>query len=54
MLRGLDKLIEEETGIPVFVANDPLSCVVIGTGRVMEEVRSNPQLRKVLVSASRD
>jgi rod shape-determining protein MreB len=54
LLRGLDRLIQEETGIPVYVANDPLSCVVIGTGRVMEEIRSNPRLRKVLVQASGD
>ncbi|MGI8923901.1 MAG: rod shape-determining protein [Fimbriimonadales bacterium] len=54
LLRGLDQLIQEETGIPVVVANDPLSCVVLGTGRVMEEIRANPQLRKVLVRASKD
>lgn len=52
LLRGLDRLISEETGIPVVIAHDPLSCVVVGTGRVMEEVRLNPQLRKVLVQAS--
>jgi rod shape-determining protein MreB len=54
LLRGLDRLIQGETGIPVYVANDPLSCVVIGTGRVMEEIRGNPRLRKVLVQASLD
>jgi rod shape-determining protein MreB len=54
LLRGLDRLIQDETGIPVIVAQDPLSCVALGTGRVMEEIRANPQLRKVLVKASRD
>lgn len=54
LLRGLDRLIQEETGIPVVIAHDPLSCVVIGTGRVTEEIRTNPQLRKVLVQASKD
>jgi rod shape-determining protein MreB len=54
LLRGLDLLIQEETGIPVLIAHDPLSCVAVGTGRVMEEIRVNPQLRKVLVAASRD
>lgn len=54
LLRGIDRLISDETGIPVVVAHDPLSCVVIGTGQVMEEVHRNPQLRKVLVQASRD
>jgi rod shape-determining protein MreB len=33
LLRGLDALLGEVTGIPVIVADDPLSCVVIGTGQ---------------------
>jgi rod shape-determining protein MreB len=32
-LRGLDALLSEVTGIPVIVADDPLSCVAIGTGQ---------------------
>ena len=40
MLRGLDKLISAATGIPVYVAEDPLSCVAIGTGRALEEYRA--------------
>ncbi len=36
LLRGLDKLISHETGIVVHIADDPLSCVAIGTGRVLE------------------
>ncbi len=51
MLEGLDRLIARETSMPVHVADDPLSCVVIGTGRVLEEIQSNPLLRKVLRSA---
>jgi len=35
MLRGLDRLIAEETGIPTRVADDPLSCVAIGTGVIV-------------------
>jgi rod shape-determining protein MreB len=54
LLRGIDRLIADETGIPVVVAHDPLSCVVIGTGRVMQEVQASPQLRKVLVQAYKD
>lgn len=50
LLRGLDKLIAHETGMPVRVANDPLSCVVIGTGRVLDQLDSTPALRKVLKS----
>jgi rod shape-determining protein MreB len=36
ILRGLDRLIAEETGIPTRVADDPLSCVAIGTGKVLD------------------
>ncbi|MGQ9880533.1 MAG: rod shape-determining protein [Armatimonadota bacterium] len=53
LLRGLDYLITKETGIPVHVAADPLSCVVIGTGRVLEEIETNPSLRKVLIGTNR-
>ncbi len=40
LLRGLDKLIFAATGIPTYVAEDPLSCVAIGTGRALEEMRA--------------
>lgn len=50
LLEGLDKLLYRETSMPVHIATDPLSCVVIGTGRVLEEINTNPQLRKVLKS----
>jgi rod shape-determining protein MreB len=53
LLRGLDCLIAKETGMPVHVAPDPLSCVVIGTGRVLEEIETNPSLRKVLIGTNR-
>jgi rod shape-determining protein MreB len=36
ILRGLDRLIAEETGIPTRVADDPLSCVAKGTGAVLD------------------
>lgn len=38
MLRGLDRLISKETGLPVRVAEDPLFCVVRGVGKVLEEL----------------
>ncbi|MBF0624960.1 MAG: rod shape-determining protein [Magnetococcales bacterium] len=38
LLRGLDKLLSEETGLPVIIAEDPLSCVVLGSGRALEEL----------------
>jgi rod shape-determining protein MreB len=38
LLRGLDILLREETGLPVTVAEDPLSAVVMGTGKVLDEL----------------
>ncbi len=46
LLRGIDKLISEETGLPVHIADDPLTAVVVGTGKVLDEIR---YLRKVTV-----
>ncbi|MFM5955404.1 MAG: rod shape-determining protein [Novosphingobium sp.] len=37
LIRGLDDFLREETGLPVSIAEDPLSCVALGTGRAMEE-----------------
>jgi len=39
LLKGLDTLISHETGIVVHVAADPLSCVVLGTGHVLENFK---------------
>ena len=36
LLRGLDVLINRETGMPVHVAEDPLDCVVMGTGKCLD------------------
>jgi rod shape-determining protein MreB len=38
LLRDLDRLLMEETGLPVIVADDPLTCVVRGSGRALEEM----------------
>jgi rod shape-determining protein MreB len=38
LLRGIDKLIAEQTGLPVHVADDPLSAVAEGTGVVLNEL----------------
>ncbi|HLJ54452.1 MAG TPA: rod shape-determining protein [Chthonomonadaceae bacterium] len=48
LLEGMDRLIMRETGMPVHVAEDPLSCVVKGTGKVLEALDNNPILRRVL------
>ena len=36
LLRGLDRLLSEETGLPVIVAEDPLTCVARGGGKAIE------------------
>jgi len=38
LLNGLDSLISKETGLPVTVADDPLLCVVLGAGKVLDEL----------------
>jgi rod shape-determining protein MreB and related proteins len=38
LLHGLDTLLREETGLPVSIAEDPLSAVVLGTGRVLDHI----------------
>ena len=38
LLRGLDKLINEKTKMPVNIAEDPLDCVAKGTGAVLENI----------------
>ncbi|MBL4759858.1 MAG: rod shape-determining protein [Mariprofundaceae bacterium] len=38
LLVGLDQLLREETGLPVTIADNPLHCVVLGSGRVLEEL----------------
>lgn len=51
LLRGMDKLISEETGLPVHIADDPLTAVAQGTGKVLNEIR---YLRKVTVPIKSD
>jgi rod shape-determining protein MreB len=38
LLRDLDRLFMEETGLPVIVAEDPLTCVVRGSGKALEKM----------------
>jgi rod shape-determining protein MreB len=40
LLRGIDTLISHETGIVTHIASDPLCCVVLGTGRVLENAKA--------------
>ncbi|WP_317854973.1 rod shape-determining protein [Chakrabartyella piscis] len=47
LLRGLDQLITAETGMPVHIAFEPLNCVALGTGMVLEQL---DVLKSVLIS----
>lgn len=47
LLRGLDERLRHETGMPVVIAENPLNCVVLGSGRTVEEFEA---LNRVLVS----
>jgi rod shape-determining protein MreB len=46
LLKNLDKRIREETGLPVCIANDPLSCVVLGTAKTLNDFKF---LRRILI-----
>lgn len=48
LIRGLDKIISEETGITVLIAENPLDCVALGTGKGLSEIDT---LRKVFISS---
>lgn len=50
MLKGLDKLITIKTGMPVHIANEPLNCVAMGTGLVLEHIDT---LKSVLISSQK-
>lgn len=45
LLRGLDRLLSKETGLPVNVADDPLGAVAMGTGKVIENVHYLKEIR---------
>jgi rod shape-determining protein MreB len=47
LLKNLDKLLREETGLPIIVAESPLTAVVLGSGRALEEL---DLLREIAVS----
>lgn len=52
LLRGLDSLLTAETAMPVHIAPDPLSCVVMGTAKALDESENNPALKKALLGQS--
>lgn len=50
LIKNLDKLLSMETGMPVYIAESPLDCVVRGTGKTLEDLE---RLKTVLVNARR-
>jgi rod shape-determining protein MreB len=50
LLKGLDERLKHETGMPIHVADEPLSCVAIGSGKCLEEFEV---LKRVLISSTR-
>jgi len=53
LLRGIDKRIAQETGLPVHLAPDPLVCVALGTGKYLEELdRIKKRVRQTEISQS--
>ncbi|OQA91167.1 MAG: Rod shape-determining protein MreB [Elusimicrobia bacterium ADurb.Bin231] len=46
-IRGMTELISKETNLPVFHASDPVSCVVLGAGRYLEELENIARARKL-------
>jgi rod shape-determining protein MreB and related proteins len=50
LLRGLDERLKHETGMPIHIADNPLHCVAIGSGKCLEEFEV---LKRVLISSGR-
>lgn len=48
LIKNLDKLLSIETGMPVYIAEEPLDCVVRGTGKTLEDLE---RLKSVLINA---
>ena len=44
LLTNLDLVLREETGLPVSIADEPLSCVALGTGKVLEHINTHKQV----------
>ncbi len=50
LIQNLDKLLSIETGMPVYIAEEPLDCVVRGTGKTLEDLE---RLKTVLINSRR-
>lgn len=51
LIQNLDKLLSTKTGMPVYIASDPLDCVVKGTGKTLEDL---DRLKNVLINSRRN
>ena len=51
LIENLDKLITQKTGMPTHIANNPLECVVNGTGKTVEDIN---KLKTILINARRN
>ena len=48
LIQNLDKLLSSQTGMPVYIAEQPLDCVVRGTGKTLEDLE---RLKTVLINS---
>ena len=48
LIKNLDKLLSQKTGMPVYISENPLECVVKGTGKTLEDLE---RLKSVLINA---
>ena len=48
LIKNLDKLLSQRTGMPVYISENPLECVVKGTGKTLEDLE---RLKSVLINA---
>jgi len=51
LLRGLDERLKQETNLPIIISEDPLTCVVRGTGKILDDLES---YHKVLAKPRRE
>jgi rod shape-determining protein MreB len=51
LIKGMDKRLREETNLPINIAEEPLTCVARGTGKVLENMT---EFSKVLIKSRRD
>ena len=48
LIKNLDKLLSQKTEMPVYIAENPLQCVVRGTGKTLEDLE---KLKTILINA---